>query len=286
MVNLLKGEKVLESMSPHPISFWPYYVFFLYYIIVGSYMYFKYDELLNSIMGVISIEIIAIIVLVILWWVILIIPALIFSILNIAWKWVILYTFIAVIGTALLAKHVIELQHIWIIATAIGIMGFILTESYRRSHKYIITNKRIIMGSYMGLFGAYERSILYSQITDLTLNQGFLGKIMNYGTIIPLTASGLGTGADTAQVSVGVGAGAEKGGVGAGAGIGVTGGREVTVPRGRSWFVLYGVPDPTRIYNLIEQQRVKREPAQYLQRQVELLEELVEGKEKKEESEE
>lgn len=283
MVSLLKGEKVLESTSPHPISFWPYYVFFLYYIVVGSYMYLKYDELLNSIMNVIAVEIIAKAILVLLWWAILIIPALIFSIMKIAWKWTIMYTLLAVIGTALLVKNIIKLESIWVITIVLGVLGFILTELYRRSHKYIITNKRIIMGSYMGLFGAYERSILYSQITDLTLNQGLLGKIFNYGTIIPATASGIGTGVDTAKVTVGAGVGAQKAGVGVATGVAVTGGREVTVPRGRAWFVLYGVPDPTRIYNLIEQQRVEREPAQYLQRQVELLEELVEGKKKESE---
>ena len=124
----------------------------------------------------------------------------------------------------------------------------------------------------MGIFGAHEREILYSKIEDLILQQGFLGKLLNYGTIIPTAASGLGTGVDASRVSAGAGVGAGKGGIGAGAGITVGGERGVVAPRGRSWFILYGVPDPQRIYDLIFSQMHEREAAQYLQKQVELLE--------------
>ncbi|MCR8454108.1 MAG: PH domain-containing protein [Crenarchaeota archaeon] len=278
MRKLLQDEKILEVVSPHPVSFWPYYVFFLYYIIVGGYMYAKYDEFLQSLMNTVGIELLAEILLVAAWWLILIIPAIIFSLLQISSKWAIFYVLIAVIGTYALKKQMIALGHIWLITMGVGVLGFILTESYRRTHKYIVTNKRIIMGKYMGIFGAHEREILYSKIEDLILQQGFLGKLLNYGTIIPTAASGLGTGVDVSRVSAGAGVGVGKGGVGAGAGITVGGERGVVAPRGRSWFILYGVPDPQRIYDLIFSQMHEREAAQYLQKQVELLEELVSKK--------
>ncbi len=282
MRKLLKGEKVLEVVSPHPISFWPYYAFFLYYIVIGGYMYSKYDDLLQSLMNIVGNSLIANILLVALWWLILIIPAVIFALLQISSKWVILYTLIAVIGTYALTTHKIALGHIWLITIGLGVLGVIFTELYRRAHKYIITDKRIIMGTYLGLFGTYERDILYSKIEDLVLKQGFLGKIFNYGTIVPATASGLGTGIDVAKAEAGVGVGAGKEGVGVGAGIAVGGERGVVMPRGRSWFILYGVPDPQRIYDLLIAQMQEREPAQYLQKQVELLEKLVEKKEEEE----
>lgn len=279
MKTSLEGEKVLEVISPHPLSFWPYYVFFLYYIIVGGYMYSKYDEFLQGLTNIIGGPL-ASVLLVILWWLILIIPAVIFSLLQISSKWVILYTLIVVLGTYGLATHKIALGHIWVITIGIGILGMILTEFYRRSHKYIITNKRLIMGTYLGIFGTYERDILYSKIEDLVLKQGFLGKIFKYGTIIPTTASGLGTGADVAKIAAGAGMGVGKEeGVGIGTGIAIGGEKAVIEPRGRSWFVLYGVPNPRRIYDLIIAQMHEREPAQYLQKQVELLEKLVEKKE-------
>ena len=282
MRKLLKDEKILEEVSPHPVSFWPYYVFFLYYIIIGGYMYSKYDDLLQSIVSFVGSGLIASILLVALWWLILIIPAVIFALLQISSRWVILYTLIAVVGTYALYANKIALGQIWLITIGIGVLGCISTEFYRRAHKYIITNKRIVMGTYLGLFGTYERDILYSKIEDLVLRQGFLGKILNYGTIVPTTASGIGTGVDVAKAEAGVGVGAEKSRVGAGVGIAVGGERGVVTPRGRSWFILYGVPDPRRIYDLIITQMQEREPAQYLQKQVELLEKLVEKKEEKE----
>ncbi len=276
----MKDEQIIEVTSPHPLSFWPYYLFFVYYIVVGAAMYSKYDSVLGWIVAhVYSIEIIARIILVILWWAILIIPAVIFWIVNISPKWVIIYTLIAVVGTVAIVLHYISLDKIWIVTLGTGILGSVLTELYRRSHKYILTNRRLIMGTYMGVFGRRERELLYSSIAEVILDQGFLGKIFNYGTIIPTTASGIGTGADAAQVAVMVGGVAEKAGVGVGAGVEVRGERGVVVPRGRSWFVLYGVPDPERIKNIIMEQMQKREAAQYLQRQVELLEKLVESKE-------
>jgi len=107
MRKLLKDEKILEEVSPHPFSFWPYYVFFLYYIVIGGYMYSKYDDLLQSIVSFVGSGLIASILLVALWWLILIIPAVIFALLQISSRWVILYTLIAVVGTyALYANNI------------------------------------------------------------------------------------------------------------------------------------------------------------------------------------
>ena len=281
MIKLMKDEKILEIVSPHPISFWPHYLFFLYYIVVSVCFYkWWYDSVFNAVYARTGSDLLATILIVVIWWAVMIIPSIIYFLIKIVAKWLVLFALIAIAGTVGLVKGYIPgTRNIWIISLVVGIIGFIATELDRRSHKYIITNKRLIMGTYMGLFGKKEREILYSNIVEVIVEQGFLGRIMNYGTIIPTTASGIGTGADVSQVSVGVGGAVEKAGVGVGTGIAVSGARGVTVPRGRSWFVLYGVPDPERIKRILMEQIQKREPAQYLQKQVELLEKLVEGKE-------
>jgi len=282
LIKLMKDEKILEVVSPHPISFWPHYLFFLYYIVVSICFYsWWYESIYNTIQSETGSDFIATILIVAIWWIVMIAPSVIFFLIEITAKWLIMFALIAVAGTVGLIKGVIiDPKHIWIISLSVGILGFILTEFDRRAHKFIITNKRLVMGVYMGIFGTKERELLYSNIVDVVLNQGFLGKLLNFGTIIPTTPSGLGTGADTAQIAVGAGVGVGKEGAGVGAGVSVGGGRGVVVPRGRSWFVLYGVPDPERIRDMIFEQVQKRESAQYLQRQVELLEELVEEKKK------
>lgn len=284
-MKLLDKEEILEVVSPHPLSFWPYYLFFLYYIVIGGYMYTHYDELLAWITNIISHPLIVEILIMVLWWLILLIPAIIFSLFHVTWRWIAIYVLLGVIGTYAVAKLGIGLDAIWVITAGIGVLGLILSDFYRRSHKYYITNKRIIIGIYSGLLGKQERELLYSKITEVSLKQGVIGRIFNYGTVIPITASGVGTAIDQAGVSVGVGADASKAGVGVGAGVAISGSKSIVSPGGRTWFILYGVPDPERIRDIIIAQMESREEAQYLKRQVELLEKLVEEKEEEKKGE-
>jgi len=287
LVELLKNEKILLKTKPHPVSFWPYYVFFLYYIIISIIIVTNTDNIINwfnqsalSLLGVAGVDV----VFVAIWWIILIVPALLVSIIRISWRWLIFYVLFAIVGTYLMHKYGFSPIDLYYATIAIGFIGVILTDLYRRSHEYILTNFRII--ATLGFLGLKTRDIFYSKITDVFTEQDLLGKMFNYGTIIPITPAGIGTGIDAAKVEVGVG-GAKKvpAGPTVGGGVAVEGEKAVTVPRGRSSFILYGVPHPEQVRKVVLENMAAKEEAPYLERTVELLEKLVEDKEEKEKEE-
>ena len=280
MVELLKNEKLLLRTKPHPFSFWPYYAFFLYYIVVSAYIILNKEDIiawfqqsLLSSLGFFGVEVLFVII----WWAILIIPALIVSIIRISWRWLIFYVLVAVVGTYLMHKYGASPMDLYYATIGIAVIGMLLTDLYRRGHEYILTNFRII--ATLGFLGMKSRDVFYSRITDVVFEQDFLGKIFNYGTIVPVTASGIGTGEDAAKVAIGVGGARETPVATVGAGVAVEGEKTVTVARGRSAFILYGVPNPEEVRKMILENMAAKEAAPYLERTVELLEKLVEKKE-------
>lgn len=80
-----------------------------------------------------------------------------------------------------------------------GLAGLLSAELYRRSHRYIVTNARIF--THAGIFAPDERTVPLAKVTDLELDRHIIGHIFRYGTVIPLTASGVGMGTDFAAVS-------------------------------------------------------------------------------------
>jgi len=56
---------------------------------------------------------------------------------------------------------------------------------YVQGHLYILTNRRIIM--FRKFITISVREIAYSEITDIIVNQGPIARILNYGSIIPLS---------------------------------------------------------------------------------------------------
>lgn len=270
---LLKGEKVLLETKPHPLSFLSLYVYFIYFIIVNGLILYYWDSFVSyissSFIGALgSTFVIGSIGLI--WWIVNIIPAFILSIVRISWRWVITYFIFALILSLLTIYHYISIQNMFHIMVALAVMGILLVDVYRRAHHYYITNYRII--TYSGFMGTKVRDIFYNRITDVVLEQGFVGRVFNFGSVIPLTAAGIGTGRDTASVSVGVGGG-EKTPIGElGGGIAVTGGKDVTVPRGRSSFILFGVPDPSKVRNVIVENMKNTIEAYKLDRIIDILE--------------
>lgn len=284
MVELLEGERILRIESPHPLSFWPYYAFFLYYIIASVYVLHVKEKLIDWIsssflafLGNMGVEIITILI----WWIILIVPAVIFSVLKISWRWLIIYTLIGVLGTYFMYRQGLSPFDLYYFTIAVAVLGIVLTDLYRRGHRYIITNIRII--AELGFLGLKVRDVFYTRITDVIMEQDILGKAFNYGSIIPITASGIGTGEDEAKVVIGSGGTSRLPTSTIGTGVAIEGGKTVTVARGRSSFILYGVPNPSEIRKIILNNIASKEPAPYLQKTVELLEKLVGEKEEKKE---
>lgn len=123
-----------------------------------------------------------------------------------------------------------------------GIMGALGTEFWRRRHRYYITNLRIVtecMGKRRGIF--------YDRISDLIIERSIFGWIFNFGSIIPLTGSGIGTGMDISLIGAGVGKSVKQKLLGVMFG----GGKTISTPRARSPYILYGIPNPKREYKRI-----------------------------------
>lgn len=114
----------------------------------------------------------------------------------------------------------------------IGIIIIVITYFYRGGHKYWVTNKRIVIAR--TFITRSIREITYDQITDVSLNQGILGRIFNFGTLIPLTASGVG------------------------ASMIHTGYKSTTIASTLSEYSLFGVPNPLEIRNLIMQCKINK----------------------------
>jgi hypothetical protein len=128
----------------------------------------------------------------------------------------------------------------------LSIIGFLLVECFRRSHKYIITNQRIIFKG--GVIVKEERTLRYDKISDINAKQGVLGQIFSFGTIIPISQSGFGLGADSSFAAGGVALGEKRGKL-----LGLFGGgKEVQTPRTRSYYELHGVYPYKDVKKIVE----------------------------------
>jgi uncharacterized membrane protein YdbT with pleckstrin-like domain len=78
----------------------------------------------------------------------------------------------------------------WIAGTAIGVIGFVLFLPpwiKARSSEFAITNKRVLIK--VGLIRRHSLELLLQKVEGIGVDQGFLGRILGYGTI---TVSGVG----------------------------------------------------------------------------------------------
>ncbi len=306
---LIKGEKVLKKTNPHIFAMFHLYLTWLYLAIIGLVMILFKQELLaffsQSPLGKQGTS-------VLLWttWSLLIfIPAAIVSFLRINWYWLLLAILLIVSGMYLhqerqsilkIAKEYWqsstlqtytkdmrenwpifktiknkfnpdEISNYWIIL--IGLGGLISANSYRRSHRYYITNRRVIIR--FGFIITRERDLLYSKIEDLILHRDVLGKLFNFGTLIPISASGIGTGSDQAILMVGA---QQKLPVGPSLQVTMGGGHSVTVPRAPSFYSLYGIPNPEGLRTIMLQEMERRE---YLRRKDDTTKIIKQDEEKK-----
>jgi hypothetical protein len=123
-----------------------------------------------------------------------------------------------------------------------AVIGLISTEWYRHAHSFIITNYRLIMR--VDFWHYRERELLWSRISDLAIEQTMVGRIFNFGTLIPISLSGFGLGEDSAAAIGSI----QRNNFS----IGIMGGKAQNVPRGTSAHVLFGVPNPRAVHNTIE----------------------------------
>jgi len=175
---------------------------------------------------------------VVVWALVILVFGVIASLLTIRWSLFFLYLSIVVGGIGLMVwLDWLDASVIFLPAYSVfmSIIGFLLVELYRRSHKYIISNLRIKFKG--GVITKTGMTVGYEKISNIVDKQGVLGQIFDFGTLIPISESGLGLGSDQSLAAGGVGIGGKKAKL---FGL-VGGGKEVKTPRTRSYFELHGV---------------------------------------------
>lgn len=261
----LKNEKIERVLSPHPLSFMRLQSLCLFLIIWGVLVgwlvnFSEYKTLLGSM------EWYSILV----WGGVLILVGVIASLITIRWSILILYFAVFLVGVGFMwSQNWVKDSGIFIpfYSIFISVAGFLLVEWYRRSHKYIISNLRIIFKG--GIFTKRERTLRYDKITDIDAKQGILGQIFSFGTVIPISASGFGLGSDKTLAAGGVDIGIKNVRF-----LGLFGGgKEVQTPRARSYYELHGIYPYKEVKNLVENMVQNNVITPYQQKQVELQEE-------------
>lgn len=256
-------------LRPHPLAFSGLYILWAYIAGVSLFYILGKDMIVSGASGIPLIgSLVAGAAHLILWGILILVPLTIVAVVKIAWKYFLLGLLIGVVAPALMAYFGWP-TYPWLgaVGLATSVLGAVFTELHRRAHVYYITDRGIVM-EYRGLTKTVRREVLYSQITDIVLEKGLLGKLFGFGNVIPITGSGLGLGADTANVGVAVG-----GGKGVKGGVIVMGGRGVNVPRSRTFLMLYGVPKPEEAYNAIVEAMREAEEAPYLKKILKAIEE-------------
>jgi len=241
---LLKNEKLERVLSPHPLSFMKYQSLCMFIIIwgilLGWMVNFGYPDMFsgNEWMPIL------------VWVSVLIVVGIVASLITVRWSIFFLYLVIALGGIGLMVwQNWVSSAGLFIpfYMIFVSIIGFLLVEWYRRTHKYIISNQRLVFKG--GIFVKEERTLRYDKITDINAKQGIIGQIFGFGTIIPISQSGFGLGSDKAEASGGVMLGEKKAKV-----FGMfSGGKEIQTPRARSYYELHGVHPYKEVKKLVEE---------------------------------
>jgi len=272
-----EDEKVLASLKPHPLAFLDFYALFAYLVSVGAIFWIFELQIKDAIQNIVPFGWGVETVFLIFWFACLVVPFLVVAVLKITWRWLFLSIGIGALG-AVLELYFKFAHGLQIPSVLIGIVGFALTDVYRRKFDFCITDQRILIE--LNFISQKRREILYSKISDLVVEKGWLGRVFNYGSVIPITESGFGLGEDVSAVTV----------AGTGSPLpkcpkittAVSGGRTVSVPRGRSFYVLFGVRKPYAVSEMISQLIHGYEEAPYLKKIAAGVESLVKREEEKE----
>jgi len=241
---LLENEQVERVLSPHPLSFMRLQSLCIFLIVwgvlVGWFVNFsEYQEFFfDSFWTVILV-----------WGFGLLLVGVIASLITIRWS--IFFLYLGVLAGGIAIMFWMGGQNdagifIPFYSVAMSIIGFLIVELYRRSHKYIISNQRIVFRG--GVLTKQERTLRYDKVSDINSKQGILGQIFGFGTIIPISQSGFGLGSDSSFAAGGIQVGEKKAKF-----MGIFGGgREVQTPRARSYYELHGVHPYKDVKKIVE----------------------------------
>lgn len=89
-----------------------------------------------------------------------------------------------------------------------GAFIIIFTIWTQRSYSYAITSQAVILQQDF-MMSRSRRRFLYSNVQEINVRQGAIGKMMNFGSVIPMTSTGLDLQETTTGVAVGASVGPE-----------------------------------------------------------------------------
>ena len=241
--DLLENEKVEKILSPHPLSFMRLQSLCIFLIVWGILIGWLVN--FSEYAGFFENEWYVILV----WGLLLLLVGVIASLITIRWSIFFFYLGVFAGGVGILLWQGWQDNvgvFIPFYTVAVSVIGFLIVELYRRSHKYIISNLRIIFKG--GVITKRERTLRYDKISDIDAKQGVLGQIFGFGTIIPISQSGFGLGSDKSFAAGGVSLGEKKAKL-----LGLFGGgKEVQTPRARSYYELHGVHPYKEVKKIVE----------------------------------
>ena len=159
------------------------------------------------------------------------------------------------------------------LTAVVGLVGLFSVDFYRRSFTYYLTDNRIVLQSSF-LMNRSERQVRYNHIEDIKMEQGIFGTIFGFGTVLPLTGSGLGTGSDESMVAGGTGTEVK----GMSLGIGGAARNSSRSVRHNPHDCLFGVSSPSKVRDMITENIQSDTGVEHLKQIKELL-----GKEESEE---
>ncbi|MFH0862552.1 MAG: PH domain-containing protein [Candidatus Altiarchaeota archaeon] len=295
LLKLSDGEKLLLEARPHPLSFWDMYAAWVW-VIVLSFAFLMYGQEFEYIAGGPLVAAAGTVrhvgsilpgflrpvsdaanwgewftrtyTPVAAWIAALLLSSVAVSVVRIEFKWVWFMAGVGLASVGLSAYWRMPAESAYNFGMLLSLVGFGVVDAYRRSHIFYITDQRIVTEVRFG--GVKRNELSYDKINNVVLEQGLIGSLFNFGTIIPVTASGLGMGSDFSSVSMG-----SQGSV---AGIPlsaqVTGGRAVQIPRIRSMYGLFGVEDPERVQEMVSVLLRSYVQAPYLRKMTDQLDDI------------
>lgn len=183
-----------------------------------------------------------------LWTSALIFSALVVSVFKIQWKWLLMMAAVGVASPLLALRLGMPAATSYNFGIMFALLGILGVEAYRRSHNFYLTDMRIV--TEVCFIDHKSNEISYDKINNLVLEQDIFGRLFGFGTLIPVTASGVGMGSDFSAVTVGAAGKIPRGPFAVGA---VTGGRSIQTPRTRSMYAVFGVPDPEKVQAILSE---------------------------------
>jgi len=200
-LELLHGEEVDMALKPHPLSFIKYHIFFAYLILLAFFLQ-KFRPLLEDNISLLSapsfletafsrldLNLVDVVFLV-SFWTVLIISGWIANRLLSNRMLMVYVILVAALGTILeiyLSITPFEMPFVQrtyvklILLAGTAIVNMLLIDIHRRRFLYIVTNYRVIVREGLKL---KEEEITYNMLAHIHVEQGILGRLFNFGTVI------------------------------------------------------------------------------------------------------